>query len=127
VRLAVVGAHLRGLPLNHELTSVRARFVRATRTEAAYRLCALEGTVPPKPGMVRVSNGGVAIEVELWDMPVAAFGAFVAKIPAPLGIGTLRCEDGELVKGFLFETYVFERSQDISQYGGFKAYLAQKS
>lgn len=126
VRLAVVGAHLRGLPLNHELTSVRSRFVRATRTEPAYRLCALEGTVPPKPGMARVSSGGVAIEIEIWDMPVAAFGAFVAKIPAPLGIGTLRCEDGELVKGFLCETYVLERSQDISRFGGFKAYLAQR-
>lgn len=127
VRLAVVGAHLRGMPLNHELTSARARFVRATRTEASYKLYALEGTVPPKPGMARVSSGGSAIEIELWDMPVAAFGAFVSKIPAPLGIGTLRCEDGELVKGFLCETYVLERSQDISQFGGFKAYLAQKS
>jgi allophanate hydrolase len=126
VRLAVVGAHLRGQPLNHELTSVRARFIRATRTEASYKLYALEGTVPPKPGMARVSTGGSAIEIELWDMPVAAFGAFVSKIPAPLGIGTLRCEDGEHVKGFLCETYALERSQDISQFGGFKAYLAQK-
>jgi allophanate hydrolase len=126
VRLAVVGAHLRGLPLNHELTAARARFVRATRTEASYKLYALEGTVPPKPGMTRASSGGAAIEIELWDMPVAAFGAFVAKIPAPLGIGTVRCEDGEHVKGFLCETYALEHSQDITPFGGFKAYLARK-
>jgi allophanate hydrolase len=127
VRLAVVGAHLRGQPLNHELTSARARFVRATRTAPCYRLYALEGTVPPKPGLARVSSGGAAIEIELWDMPVAAFGAFVAKIPPPLGIGTLLCEDGEQVKGFLCETHALEKAQDISAFGGFKAYLAHKS
>ena len=127
VRLAVVGAHLRGMPLNHELTSARARFVRATRTAADYRLYALEGTVPPKPGLARVQRGGAAIEIEIWDMPVEAFGAFVAKIPSPLGIGTLRCEDGEQVKGFLCETYALETSRDISELGGFRAYMARKS
>lgn len=126
VRLAVVGAHLRGQPLNRELTSARARFVRETRTDATYRLYVLAGTVPLKPGMQRMASGeGANIAIELWDMPVAAFGAFVAKIPPPLAIGTLRCEDGELIKGFLCETHALQSAEDISHHGGFLAYLAQ--
>jgi allophanate hydrolase len=124
VRLAVVGAHLRGLALHHELIRARARLVRRTRTESSYRLYALPSTTPKKPGLVRVTTGGAAIELELYDLPVADFGAFVARIPAPLGIGTVVCEDGERVQGFLCESHATENAEDITHYGGFRAYLS---
>jgi allophanate hydrolase len=124
VRLAVVGAHLRGEALNHELLALRARFVRATRTSATYKLYALPNTKPLKPGLTRVASGGSAIEIELWDLSVQAFGSFVSKIPSPLGIGTLECEDGERVKGFLCEAVALQGAEDISRFGGFKAYLS---
>jgi len=103
VRVAVVGAHLSGGPLNRQLTERGATLARACRTAPAYRLYALSGTEPPKPGLVR--GGAAAIEVEVWEMPVEQFGSFVAAIPAPLCIGTLELEDGEEVKGFLCEAY----------------------
>ena len=123
VRVSVVGAHLRGMPLNHQLTSRGAVFVERTRTAADYRLYALANTSPPKPGLVK-RDSGAPIEVELWDVPLAAFGAFVAEIPAPLGIGTLELEDGRQVKGFICEPRGLEGARDITAYGGWRAYLA---
>ena len=122
VKLAVVGAHLSGEPLNHQLTSRGARLVATCRTSADYRLYALPGTVPPKPGMVR-SEGGTPQEVEVWALPLAAFGSFVAAIPAPLGVGTIRLEDGEQVKSFLCESYAVTGARDISAFGGWRAFL----
>jgi allophanate hydrolase len=125
VRLAVVGAHLSGLPLNHQLTERGARRVAETRTAPLYHLYALPGTVPPKPGLVRTVNGsGTAIAVEVWDMPEAQFGGFVAAIAAPLGIGTLVLEDGTSVQGFLAESYACADAPDISHHGGWRAFLA---
>jgi allophanate hydrolase len=123
VRLAVVGAHLTGMPLNHQLTSRRAIFVECARTAASYRLFALADTTPPKPGLVRGATGA-PIEVELWDVPVSQFGSFVAEIPAPLGIGTLQLEDGRSVKGFICEPQGLEGGRDITQFGGWRAFLA---
>jgi len=123
LRVAVVGAHLTGMPLNHQLTSRRAVLVEKTRTAADYRLYALANTTPPKPGLVK-SDSGAPIEVELWDIPVAAFGAFVAEIPAPLGIGTLELHDGRLVKGFICEPRGLLGARDITDFGGWRAYLA---
>ncbi len=121
VRIAVVGAHLSGMALNAELTERGARLLRAARTAARYRLHRLSQF---KPGLVRVSNGaGASVEVEVWEMPAAGFGALVAAIPAPLGIGTLELEDGEEVKGFLCEQYAADDSADISAYGGWRNYL----
>ncbi|HEY4298031.1 MAG TPA: allophanate hydrolase [Paraburkholderia sp.] len=122
IRVAVVGAHLRGMPLNHELTSRRARFVEATTTASTYRLYALAGTTPPKPGLAR-STDGAPIKVELWDVPAAEFGSFVAGIPAPLGIGTLTLADGRQVKGFICETYALGDASDITEFGGWASYL----
>jgi allophanate hydrolase len=127
VRLAVVGAHLRGLPLNYQLIEAGARFVKQTRTAAAYKLFVLAGTKPLKPGLLRVSAGGAPIEVELWDVPSTTFGGFVDAIPAPLGIGNLQCEDGQTVKGFVCESYALEGAQDITAHGGFRAYLATQN
>ncbi|HKQ69185.1 MAG TPA: allophanate hydrolase, partial [Polyangiaceae bacterium] len=124
--LAVVGAHLRGLPLHHELLELGATFVRACRTVPAYRLFALPSATPPKPALVRVSIGetGHAIEVEVWSIPSANFGAFIAKVRAPLCIGTLALEDGTSVHGFLCEASATTNAEDISAHGGWRAYLA---
>jgi allophanate hydrolase len=125
ILLAVVGAHLSGLPLNHQLTSRGARLVRSANTAAAYRLYALPGTDPAKPGLVRGANGkGSAIAVEVWSLPQGEFGAFVADIPPPLGIGTVTLDDGSEVKGFVCEHYAVKNARDISSYGGWRNYLA---
>jgi allophanate hydrolase len=124
VRLAVVGAHLSGEPLNHQLTDRGARLQRTTRTAPQYRLFALPGTTPPKPGLLRLPPGeaGSAIEVEVWDLPRAALGAFFAGVVAPLTLGTLVLEDGEAVVGFLCESYATQGATDISRHGGWRAY-----
>ena len=123
VRLAVVGAHLTGMPLNHELTERHAVFVERTTTSTVYRLYALAEPGPPKPGLAR-SDRGAPIEVELWDVPTDAFGSFVAGIPAPLGIGTLELADGRQVKGFICEPWALARAWDITSFGGWRAYQA---
>ncbi len=125
-RVAVVGAHLSGMPLNHQLTSRGARLVEAAHSAASYRLYALPDTSPPKPGLLRVAQGGVAIALELWDMPTQHFGSFVGEIPAPLGIGSLELADGSYVKGFICEPYALERAQDVSAFGGWRAYIASR-
>jgi allophanate hydrolase len=127
IEIVVVGAHLTGLPLNRELTELGARFVRAAQTTRDYRLFALPGAVPPKPGLLRVADGeGAALAVEVWSLDAAGFGAFVAKIPAPLGIGTLRLADGSAPKGFLVEPEAIKGAEDISHFGGWRAYLARR-
>jgi allophanate hydrolase len=125
VRLAVVGAHLRGQPLNHQLTGRGARLVAATRTSADYRLHRLPGTVPPKPGLVRApGQGAVAIEVEVWELGEREFGSFVAEVPPPLAIGTVRLESGDEVAGFVCEPGALDGAEDISHHGGWRAFLA---
>ena len=123
--VAVVGAHLRGMPLNWQLTERDARFVEQTHTAPDYRLLALAGTTPPKPGLIR-GETGAAIEVELWDVPVAAFGSFVGLIPAPLGIGTLALADGREVKGFICEGWAAATATDVTRYGGWRAYIGAR-
>jgi len=121
IEVAVVGAHLRGMPLNHELLACGARFREETSTASDYRLYALQGTVPPKPGMAR-SEEGAAITVEVWDMPVANFGRFVAGVPTPLGIGSVQLQDGRSVKGFICEGHALTQARDITTFGGWRAY-----
>jgi allophanate hydrolase len=126
IALAVVGAHLSGMPLNRELVSLGARFVCASRTSADYRLFALPEATPPKPGLLRVARGeGAQIDVEIWAFTPAAFGAFVAAVPPPLSIGTLALADGGSVKGFLVEAEAVVGARDISKFGGWRAYVAQ--
>ncbi|WP_440531081.1 allophanate hydrolase, partial [Serratia marcescens] len=123
VRLAVVGAHLSGMPLNVQLTQRDAVRVEQTVTAPCYRLYALADTEPPKPGLARAAQGE-AIRLELWDIPLARFGEFVAEIPAPLGIGTLLLADGRRVKGFICEAWALEGATDITEFGGWRDYLA---
>jgi allophanate hydrolase len=112
-----------GLPLNHELSSRGARFVAATRTANRYRLYALAGGPPRRPGMVQVAADGAALELELWDLPLAAVGSFMAGIPAPLGIGTVQLANGERVKGFLCEMAALDGAEDITHFGGWRSFL----
>ncbi len=118
--LVVVGAHLSGMALNGELTSLGARLRHAGKTAPVYRLYALpDGR---RPGLVRVPEGGASIAVEIWDMPSAAYGAFVARIASPLGIGTIELDSGIGVQGFLCESYAAATATDITHYGGWRAY-----
>ena len=124
VQVAVVGAHLSGMPLNRQLTDRGATFVAATQTAPHYRLFALPGTSPPKPGLLRVADGeGERIALEIWSMPVAEYGSFVALIPYPLGIGTLALASGQ-VQGFVCEAQALQGAEDISHFGGWRAYMA---
>lgn len=122
VRVAVVGAHLTGMPLNFQLTRRNAVRAEQTTTTARYKLYALANTTPPKPGLVR-AEGGSAIIVELWDIPLARFGEFVAEIPAPLGIGSLELADGRTVKGFICEPWAIPDATDITHFGGWRSYI----
>jgi allophanate hydrolase len=124
IELAVAGAHLSGLPLNHELTTRRARFLRALDTAPVYRLYALPGEPPHRAGLLRTAPGeGVAVATEVWALPPQGFGTFVAAIPPPLVIGTLRLADGTAPKGLLVEVEGIRGAADISGFGGWRAYL----
>jgi allophanate hydrolase len=123
LQLAVVGAHLRGQPLNHQLIELDAAFIRQTLSAPVYRLFAVPNTSPPKPGMIR-SDVGASIEVEIWELDAAAFGIFVASIPSPLLIGNVKLASGEWVKGFLCEEIALSGAREITSFGGWRAYLA---
>jgi allophanate hydrolase len=115
------------MALNGELQALGARLIEATATAPDYKLFALD-TVPPKPGMLRVEQGaGSSIKIELWALSAAAFGKFVAAIPPPLGIGTIRLTDGRGVKGFLVEPAAITGARDISAFGGWRAFIAEKA
>jgi allophanate hydrolase len=121
--LLVVGAHRRGQPLNHQLTARGARFVATVQTAPAYRMYALD-TEPPKPGLVRVDDGGAAIEGELWLLPAAALGSFLAALPAPMTLGAVTLADGRVVVGFGVEAAAVAGATDVTAYGSWPAYLA---
>jgi allophanate hydrolase len=126
VKLAVVGAHLGGMPLHWQLTSRDAVLVRRCRTSEAYRLYAMDGTTPPKPALIHVGAGGVggaAIEVEVYELGVEVFGSFVAEVPPPLAIGTVTLDDGSDVKGFVAEPRAVDGARDITALGGWRAYI----
>jgi allophanate hydrolase len=132
VQVAVCGAHLSGLPLNWQLTQRGAKLVSVTKSAACYKLFALPGGPPFRPGMLRVAEGGVAIDVEVWALDQSAFGSFVAGIPAPLGIGSIELADGKTVLGFTCEAYAVmpaasaaTQAKDISALGGWRQFLAQ--
>ena len=123
--LVVVGAHLSGMALHHQLSSRGARLVLATTTAAKYRLFALAGTVPPKPGLRRTDgDDGVAIAVEVWALAPSRFASFVADIPPPLGIGKVELADGSWHSGFICEPLGFDGATDITSFGGWRAYIA---
>ena len=127
IDIAVCGAHLSGMPLNHQLTDNNAILIEATHTEASYRLYALAGGPPLRPGLVKDRENGKSIEVEVWRMPLADFGKFMINIPSPLGIGKAKLEGGEEVNSFICEPYGIEGAEDISDFGGWRNYIKQCS
>jgi len=128
VLVAVVGAHLSGMPLNSQLTDRGARLVRTTRTAPRYRLYDLGGS-PARPGLVRTVADGIddagagAIEVEVWSLETRGFGSFVTLVPSPLCIGTVVLEDGSTVAGFLCEEVATRSATDVTGAGGWRAHL----
>ena len=125
IPLFVVGAHLSGMPLNRELTEIKAELRGPVTTAPDYRLFALPNTTPPKPGLLRkpgFQGGGIAGEV--WLLDPADFGRFVARIPAPLGIGKVTLSDGEQVSGFICEAFATEEALEVTHLGGWRAYIA---
>jgi allophanate hydrolase len=125
IAIAVVGAHLSGMALNGELKALGGRLLEAASTAADYKLYAL-ATTPPKPGMLRVKAGtGSSIELELWALSAASFGKFVAAIPPPLSIGTVRLADGRGIKGFIVEAADLDGAREISAFGGWRAFVAE--
>jgi allophanate hydrolase len=123
VALAVCGAHMEGLALNHQLRDRGGYFLQRTHTSPSYRLFALPGGPPHRPGLVRVPQGGVAIDIEIWALPTEQVGSFVAGIPAPLGIGKVELETGASVSGFICEGYAASGAADVTGFGGWRAYL----
>jgi allophanate hydrolase len=124
MKIAVVGAHLSGLPLNPQLLERGATLLRTTWTAPWYRLYALPDTSPPKPGLLRVPGQlGPGIELEVWEMAAEPFATFVEAVPVPLGIGNIELEDGETVKGFLVESYAVAGARDITEFGGWRNYI----
>jgi hypothetical protein len=125
-QVAVCGAHMSGLPLNHQLLGLGAELVAKTKTSPDYKLFKLHGFEPPRPGMLRVPSGGNTIELEIWRLPIENYGKFVTLVPSPLAIGTLEMIDGAKVQGFMCEYYASLNADDISQLGGWRAYLDLK-
>ncbi len=123
LRLAVVGAHLSGMPLNRQLTERGAKLLEVTTTAPHYRLFALPDTTPAKPGLKRTDDQGVAIALEVWEMPLAHVGSFLALIPSPLGLGQVELADKSWVTGFICEGHALERAKDVSAHGGWRAYV----
>ncbi|HEY6643489.1 allophanate hydrolase [Povalibacter sp.] len=123
IAVALCGAHMSGLPLNVQLTQRKAHLLRTTRTAASYRFFAVPGGPPQRPGLVRVAQGGGAIDVEVWAVPQQHFGSFVAGIPSPLGIGKIELEDGSLCSGFLCESWAVDDAQEITALGSWRAFL----
>ncbi|WP_374574372.1 allophanate hydrolase [Phenylobacterium sp.] len=127
VKLCVVGAHLAGMPLHWQLTSRAARLVARTKTAPAYKLYAMTDTTPLKPALIHVGEGGASIEVEVYELGVAEFGSFVVEVPPPLAIGTVALEDGSQVKGFVAEPRATATADDVTSFGGWRAYIASRS
>ncbi len=127
MKVAVCGAHMSGLPLNVQLTELGGSLVEATKTANTYKLYKLNGFTPARPGLIRVNRDGVAIDVEVWQLPIAHYGPFVSKVPAPLGFGRLTLCDGTEVNGFLCEAYATEDAEDISHLGSWRTYLSQSN
>ena len=129
VTLAVVGAHLKDMPLHWQLTSREARFAGEARTAPAYRLYAMADSLPPKPALVHVGEdapGAGALALELYTLDMAAFGSFVAEVPPPLAIGTVTLDDGRMVKGFVAEPRATTGAEDITALGGWRAYMQRR-
>jgi len=127
INLAVCGAHMSGLPLNHQLTQLGATLIKVTSTTKGYRLFDVPEKTPPRPGMLKDSKSESSIELEVWSMPLENFGAFMIQIASPLCIGSVVLEDNSCVYGFLCENDALTTAKEISSYGGWRAYITSTS
>jgi allophanate hydrolase len=126
IPIVVVGAHLTGMPLNKQLTERRGTFLRACRTSGEYRLYALPNTTPPKPGLIHEPGfAGKGLAVEIWGLTPEGFGTFINGIPSPLGVGKVKLDDGSEITGFLCEPYAVKGAREITELGGWRAYIAE--
>lgn len=125
MKLMVCGAHMQGLPLNHQMIDLGASFIESTQTAPHYQLYALAGGPPKRPGLVRDSEKGCLIDVEVWQIPTVNLGVFIQGIPAPLGLGKVELLNGEEVIGFICQPEGIKTASNISEFGGWRAYLAQ--
>ena len=123
VRVAVAGAHLRGQPLHHDLRRWGGEFVRSCRSASRYRFMAFLDLKPPRPGLLRDDTRPGAVDLEIFDMPVEGFGRLVASVAPPLAIGTVELADGEMVKGFLCESFAAATARDITDFGGWRKFI----
>lgn len=123
INVAVCGAHMHGLPLNHQLTELGATFELKTRTAKGYRLYNVPDKTPPRPGMLRDGSSDMSVELEVWSLPLENFGAFMVQIASPLCIGSVMLEDGNVVYGFLCESEALKDAEEITKFGGWIAYL----
>jgi len=126
ILVAVCGLHMRGFPLERQMQACGAHFIKETFTASRYKLVELS-TTPAKPGLIKLPEGGASIALEVWEMPVAAFGEFTTAIPAPLGIGKVELADGTEVSGFICEAYAEQAAMDITSWGGWRAYQNERS
>lgn len=126
ITLLLLGAHMEGLALNESVVGLGARFNRTVRTAPLYKMLHLESPAPPRPGIVRIGQGGAFIQGELWDFPLEALGSFLKEIHQPLGLGEIELEDGSMVHGFLCESAADSYAEDISEFGGWRTFLSGK-
>lgn len=127
IDIAVCGAHLSGMPLNHQLIERDAILIKACKTAGSYRLYALAGGPPYRPGLIKVNEDGVAIDVEVWRMPLQNFGSFMLGIPHPLGIGKAELDDGSEVNSFICEAFAINDAEDITRFGNWRNYIQSMS
>lgn len=125
-RVVVCGAHMAGMPLNWQLVQRGGRLVEATRSAPYYKLYALAGDPPLRPGMVRVAAGGAAIAVEVWELPSRELGSFLPGITAPLGLGKVELADSHWETGFICDAYGLEGAEEITTFGGWRAWLQSR-
>ena len=124
MKILVCGAHMSELPLNHQLTDLSASLIEKTITATSYQLYALAGGPPCRPGLVRQSENGCAIDIEIWEIATSALGTFIQNIPEPLGLGKIEIDTGELVIGFICQPEGIKTATNISQFGGWRSYLS---
>jgi allophanate hydrolase len=127
MKVLVCGAHMSELPLNHQLTDLSASLIEKTTTATSYQLYALAGGPPYRPGLVRQSENGCAIDVEVWQIAISALGKFIQNIPEPLGLGKVEIDGGELVIGFICQPEGIQTATNISEFGGWRNYLSSLS
>ena len=127
MQIVVCGAHMEGLPLNHQLLERGGVLKKKTTTSKTYELYALPGGPPERPGLVEAAEGGAEIQVEVWEIISSTVGSFLAGIPKPLGLGSIRLADGSLKQGFICEGIGINGAKNVSEFGGWRAYLDSKS